>query len=263
MARGGINDIIVDLLGFTKISETLETVYKMPYLQVVVFVPENAANAVYTAMTAAGGGEQGNYRGCAFSVSGSGCFEPLSGANPAIGEVGVNTVVKEVRLEMLVKPSRLKPVISAMQGAHPYEEIAYHIMENGALHEEYGYGKLCQADKLYTPAELAKKVKEVFKCDVVRYVDAGKPIKKVAICSGGAGKLVENAIAMGADAYIAGDFKHDQFITAKNEGISVYDAGHYHTENVVLEYIKNVVNKQFPTLKVDIAKTNVDPLSYE
>ena len=88
-------------------------------------------------------------------------------------------------------------------------------------------------------------------------------ITTVAFCSGGGGRLAGKAISLGADAYISGDIKHDQFIDANNAGLTVFDAGHFHTENIVLEYLEETIKNTFPDLKVVVAKSNRDILSYE
>ena len=262
MAKGGVNDILAESLGLKDTGRLIETIYKIPYKQVVVFVPEGNAENVYSAMCNAGGGTQGNYSGCAFSCNGIGKFLPEENAKPFIGVVGEIEEVHEVRLEMLVKPSCLNAVISALKASHPYEEPAYQVLDNNALTDEYGFGKICTLEKEMTPKELAGHIKASLNCTVIRYVDGGNPIKTVAFCSGGGGSLINDAIALGVDAYICGDIKHDQFVTAKNSDFSIFDAGHFHTETIVLPYLKKALSAEFPNVVFEIAKGNCDPVTY-
>ncbi len=95
--------------------------------KIVVFVPEDKAEAVRQAMGAAGAGKIGNYSFCSFSSKGMGRFLPLDGAHPAVGEVGVPEAVAEERIEVLCSRSLLNDVVTAMKAAHPYEEVAYDI----------------------------------------------------------------------------------------------------------------------------------------
>ncbi len=69
----------------------------------------------------------------------------------------------------------------------------------------------------------------------VRYADSGKPINRVLVCSGSGSDFVADVIADGFDALIAADIKHNVFISAVNAGVSVFDAGHYQSENVVVK----------------------------
>ena len=95
--------------------------------KLIVFVPLADADAVRTAIGAAGAGKLGNYTFCSFSTKGIGRFKPEDGANPHIGAVGELETVEEERIEVTVEKDSLKHVIDAMKQAHPYEEVAYDI----------------------------------------------------------------------------------------------------------------------------------------
>ncbi len=263
MAHGGINDIIAKKLGLKITNESLETAHEIPFYQIAVFVPVENTETVYKAMSDAGAGKLGNYMGCAFSAEGTGTFIPLDGSHAYIGEVGNRESVREARLEMIVPYSKRKAVIQAMLDAHPYEKPAYTLYKNEAIIERIGYGKVGELPREMSATELAKYIKEIFGNTVVRYNDTKKSIKTVAFCSGGSGGLVHKAIAVGADAYISGDIKHDQFIDANNSGLAVFDAGHYHTENIVLDYLNEVIISRFGDIDISVAKTNRDIVSYE
>lgn len=125
-----------------------------------------------------------------------------------------------------------------------------------------GYGMICSSSEVYTPEAMAAKLKDIFGCTVVRYTKGTRPIRKIAFCSGGAGSDLPNAMALGADAYITGDVKHDQLITAVNYGISLFDCGHYHTEVIAMAYLKKRFNEDFPQLSFEIADNCTDPACY-
>ena len=263
IAKGGINDMIADMLGLEIVSDPLETVYDVPYYQLAVFVPVEDIEKVYNAMTKAGAGTLGNYSGCAFYTEGTGTFLPLEGSHAYIGEVGKRENVKEARLEMILPKDKRFDVIQAMLDAHPYEKPAYHLSENYAIMEKKGYGKVGLLSCEYTPKQFAELLKATFASTVIRYNDTGKMIKKVAFCSGAGGSLFDKAIASGADAYVTGDVKHNVFIDADNMGIAVFDAGHYHTETIILDSINTRMKKAFPDVDISIAEENRDILSYE
>lgn len=94
----------------------------------IIYCPEEAANAVRVAAAAAGAGQIGNYDSCSFSSSGIGRFRPLNGAKPAIGTIGTIEEVSEERIEMIVTKEHLSSVIDAVVKAHPYEEPAIHVL---------------------------------------------------------------------------------------------------------------------------------------
>lgn len=123
--------------------------------------------------------------------------------------------------------------------------------------ENNGYGKICRCQPM-TARELCERVKSAYGNTVVRYVDSKKTIQTVAVCSGGASCNTHIAIALGVDAYITGDVKYSDFVDAERAGLTLIDAGHFHTENICLPYLKSVLE---PLVQCDISATG-DPLSY-
>lgn len=95
----------------------------------VVFVPVSHADAVRRAAADAGAGRLGAYRACSFSSRGTGRFEPLDGARPAIGQVGHLEEVAEERIEVVCERSNARRVLAAVLAAHPYEVPAHHLYE--------------------------------------------------------------------------------------------------------------------------------------
>ena len=95
--------------------------------KLVVFVPEEALDAVRDALFEAGAGRIGDYERCSWYAEGTGTFRPLAGASPAIGEVGEEEHVPELRLETVFPAERHDQVIAALRAAHPYEEPAFDV----------------------------------------------------------------------------------------------------------------------------------------
>ncbi len=125
-----------------------------------------------------------------------------------------------------------------------------------------GYGFICSVKNEIMPEEFAKLLKEIFKCTIVRFTDGGKPIRKLAFCSGGGGSDLPLAIENNADAYITGDVKHDTWITARNNGISLYDCGHFHTEDIVIPYLIKRFSEEFSGPEFIHAVSDKDPVNY-
>ena len=79
----------------------------------------------------------------------------------------------------------------------------------------------------------------------VKYIPTDKLIKTVLICSGSGGNFVEDAINFDCDALITADVKHNQFLLAQHNGIALFDAGHFNTEDIVVEPLKDLLSKEF------------------
>lgn len=125
-----------------------------------------------------------------------------------------------------------------------------------------GYGRIVELDFAADAEGLAQRCKEVFGCEFVRYYDSGKVLKRVAVCSGAGGSEdnVENAAKKGVDALITGDVKHSGFMEAVNRGITLIDAGHFHTENIVCPQLAAELEKLGG--EVWVMENSVDVVDY-
>lgn len=92
--------------------------------KIVVYVPETHADALRSAMGAAGAGRIGNYSNCTFTIKGTGRFKPEEGSNPTTGEIGKLEEVQEDRIETVCSGDTLQEVLRAIREVHPYEEPA-------------------------------------------------------------------------------------------------------------------------------------------
>lgn len=97
--------------------------------KLTVFIPDEALEAVKTALFQAGAGIIGNYEQCCWQVPGVGQFMPLSGSTPHIGKQDTLEEVDEWRVEMVVAESVIDTVITALKAAHPYETPAYDVIK--------------------------------------------------------------------------------------------------------------------------------------
>lgn len=232
-AANGTNKKLADAFAL-KEREVLKVCGSFKSFKLVVYVPVDHTEAVFSAMSRAGAGYVGNYSHCGFQLTGTGTFMPLEGANPQTGEVGTLARVQETRMETIVPERKLKAVISAMLKAHPYEEVAYDVIELKNAYEEYGLGVLGYLPEVSDWATFAAKIRALFpNARVTGRVN--EHVRKVAVCGGSGGELLYAAAARGADVFITGDVSYHQSLDAKAEGIAVVDAGHYETEVLILE----------------------------
>ena len=122
-----------------------------------------------------------------------------------------------------------------------------------------GFVKIGEPEGLLSGLELARMVKERLGLRALRVYDAGFLARKVAVCSGSGGSVLQAVLAAGADAYITGDVKHDVAVTAANAGLTLIDAGHYETEEIILEPVRRYLAERFPETGFERAKTD-EPL---
>lgn len=114
----------------------------------------------------------------------------------------------------------------------------------------------------YTAAEFAEYVKTALSCGGLKYTVGSRPVRTVALCGGAGADLLLDAVAAGADAFVTSDTKHHQLLLAKELGITLVDAGHFNTENVVIEPLAQKLQMQFPSVRFQKSAVLVDPAQY-
>ncbi len=98
--------------------------------------------------------------------------------------------------------------------------------------------------------EFAAFVKERLGSHGVRYVDAGRPVSRVAVGGGSCSSSLYDAVEAGCDTFVTADVKYDPFLEAKELGINLIDAGHYPTENLVCSVLEGWLREAFPEVRV-------------
>ncbi len=105
-------------------------------------------------------------------------------------------------------------------------------------------------------------VKEHLDCQGLRYVDAGKPVRKVAVGGGSCADEMHDALAAGCDTFVTADVKYNQFRTAYELGLNLIDAGHFHTENPAMPVLANKLRTEFPAVEVIFSEKHTDCMNF-
>ena len=110
--------------------------------------------------------------------------------------------------------------------------------------------------------QFLKFAKTTLHCDGMRYVDGGKPVRKVAVGGGSCADGMLAALDAGCDTFVTADIKYNQFWDAHDLGLNLIDAGHFHTENPVVAVLAVKIAAQFPEIEVKISETHWDCVKY-
>lgn len=138
------------------------------------------------------------------------------------------------------------------------------LVPTGCITEEHGAetGCICEHEGI-TAEELAEVCRKKLGTPAVRYDKANSGLlKRIAVCSGSGGSFLSEVLAKGCDGYITGDVKHDVFIDAYNAGLTVFDAGHFYTEDIFCGYILDMLNNNFPQAETAIAESSRDVVEW-
>lgn len=175
-------------------------------------------------------------------------------ANKSIGAICAHTCldiadggINDIIFDMLREPLGLEDGFEVLEKVHA---------------DGRGYGKIVTCKEPLEPMKTAEILKAVFRCSVVKFCSGQRPIRRLAFCSGGSGGLVKLAYESGADGYICGDVKHDRWIAARNYGLSVFDCGHFHTENIMVGYLVKRLSATFSDVVFEAAQSGGDPVEY-
>lgn len=119
-------------------------------------------------------------------------------------------------------------------------------------------GKLCSPMSI---EEFASFVKDCLGTPCVAYTPSDRAIKTVGICSGAGGDFYSVAQEKGADAFLTGEAKHHEYIAAAEHGISLVTAGHFHTEDVVINPLRKKLAEKFTDVEFIKSETCKCPYS--
>ncbi len=86
-------------------------------------------------------------------------------------------------------------------------------------------------------------------------------IKVVALCGGAGGFLLPTAIDRGADAFIASDCKHNQFID-NAKSIFLIDIGHFESEECTKQIFYQIIRKKIPNFALYCSEQEKNPIIY-
>lgn len=94
----------------------------------------------------------------------------------------------------------------------------------------------------------------------VKYSGGNDHIKRVAVCSGSGGSMLNDVSEQGCDAFVTADIKHNVFTDAFTLGISLFDAGHFGTEDIAVEVLADVLKTAFP--KISVTENHFSPIKF-
>ncbi len=268
-AVGGVSEALARALGLTGLAPIVPAPGP-PLDQLVCYVPVDHADAVRSALADAGAGRLGDYEACSFSAPGEGRFRPLEGANPAIGDVGRPEVVEEVRVEAVLPRHRRSAVVRALIEAHPYEEVAHHVVELADTGlAEAGTGRVGDVEPR-TLRELAEAAAAALPETAHGVRVAGDPeavVGRVAVCGGSGDFLLDTVRSLGVDAYVTSDLRHHPAAEAREAGgPALLDVAHWAAEwtwlPVVERRLAAALAERGDTVETHVSTLCTDPWQF-
>ncbi len=257
---GGVNFKIAEKLGLQNVRILAPKGQVLSKL--VTFVPVNDAQRVLDALHEAGAGQIGNYSRASFRSEGTGAYQANPGANPALGEVGEYHKEPEYRIEVIFSNHQQQAILAALRQSHPYEEIAYDLINLANQNQTVGSGAVGELPEALDGVAWLSYLKEHMNLNLVRHTPVlARPIKRVAVCGGTGSFLLPDAMGAGADVFVTADYKYHEFFDADGRML-ICDIGHYESEVFTKELISQHLAKKFTTFAVILSETDTNPVRY-
>ena len=163
-------------------------------------------------------------------------------------EDGVNfKIAEKIELEQvrLLQPHPVK----VKEGGHEYTVMA----GSGVV------GELTLAEDALT---FLQRIKSVFRVDCLMHNELlQRPISKVVICGGAGDFLLDDAIALEADAFLTGEMHYHQYFGHEQE-LQIAVLGHYQSEQFTKEIFYSIIGETFPDLPVFMTAIDTNPIKY-
>lgn len=172
-------------------------------------------------------------------------------------ENGIAAINAHTNLDMA--PGGVNDTLAAVLGLREIRNVepAGYSAELG----EYGLLRMGTVAEQSLEAFLAQ-VKKNLKCDGLRYVNGGKPVRNVAVGGGSCASEMHQALRAGCDTFVTADVKYNQFRSAYEAGLNLIDAGHFHTENPVVAVLAEKLQAKFPEVEVKICDNHWECMKF-
>jgi dinuclear metal center YbgI/SA1388 family protein len=256
----GVNGRIADKLGL--INRQILAPKPGQLLKLFTFVPVEHAEALRTALFAAGAGHIGEYSEASFNAEGTGTFKGSANTHPFAGEPGKRHEEKEVKIEVILPLYRRSAVLKALFITHPYEEVAYDLVSLLNDNQYIGSGIVGYLPQPEEETAFLERLKDVFGLQVIRHTPLlGRKARKIAVCGGSGSFLTAQARAAGADFYVTADVKYHEFFDADGR-LVIADIGHWESEQYTTDLLFELLQAKFPTFAVLKSGVKTNPVNY-
>jgi len=113
------------------------------------------------------------------------------------------------------------------------------------------FGRTGRLETPMTLDDFADFIKVSLGCSAIKiFGDGDDTVRNVALCTGSGGSMIYSAYNAGADVYLTSDLGHHHAQTATEIGLNLIDAGHFETENIITEYLFDILSTEFPDLLI-------------
>lgn len=258
--KGGVNYKWAEMMGLKNCQAIMpleQSLYKL-----VIYAPKSHADAIRIALRDDEIGMQGAYDGCSFTVKGEGRFRALEGADPYVGNQGEWHTEPEEAIFTMCHKHDLSRALNIIRKAHPYEEPVIDIIPIQNNDPDYGAGIVGELSEPISIEALFEKIKGFMPVSVIAHSKVLKPmVRRIAYCGGSGAFLRRAAAGVGADIFITGEAKYNDYYDAMDE-VTLVTIGHYESEELTKSLLRDILCKKIPKFVVRYSARCANPIHY-
>lgn len=124
-----------------------------------------------------------------------------------------------------------------------------------------GCGRIGRLETPTTAEALARRCADLLGSHP-QYVEADRPVARLAEVSGAGGSYLEEAVALGADCLVTGEAAHHIALEARRLGVGLVVAGHWATEHPIAAVLANKLAAALPGVETMACQADIDPFAY-
>lgn len=259
-AVGGVNYQLAKILNLQNIR--ILAPQKAALLKLVTFVPTSHSEIVRNALFNAGAGSIGEYDSCSYNTQGKGTFRAGANAHPFCGTRGELHYEDETRIEVVLPVYKQREALAALIAVHPYEEPAYDLYKLENEWTQAGSGIVGSLLEPMDEEDFLYHLKDTFKLSSIQHsAYRNEQIRDVALCGGSGAFLIPNAIGYGADIFITGEAKYNDFYDVEDK-IMLVVIGHYESEICTKDIFFDILSDKYSDLQINMSQFDSNPIKY-
>jgi len=125
--------------------------------------------------------------------------------------------------------------------------------ENRGSSRPCGIGRIGKLGSVISLQELGQQIKKRLGLKSLRITGGmEQQVKKVALCTGSGGSLIDLFLESSADVYITGDIKYHEARQVEMHGKGLIDVGHFASEIIVIDLLEDTLAHSLSSAGYDI-----------
>ncbi|MDO4587517.1 MAG: Nif3-like dinuclear metal center hexameric protein [Planctomycetia bacterium] len=163
------------------------------------------------------------------------------------------------------KSSELIAEISMLSGIKQFSEKGTQNLPCSSSQANFplGTGRIGNLNTPLFLADFVFFVKQKLNVSTIQWVGKeDQMIQTVAVGCGSAAEFIDQAIEAKADAFLVGEARFHDYLTAEQNGLGLILPGHFASEQFAMKTLADRIRAHFPSLNVWLSKSERDPVHF-